>query len=60
MTRSLWLDTAPSGARRELPLPGAADVVVLGAGIAGLTTAFLLAEAGRSVLRIPWEEKDND
>jgi glycine/D-amino acid oxidase-like deaminating enzyme/nitrite reductase/ring-hydroxylating ferredoxin subunit len=50
MTRSLWLDTAPAEARRELPLPSEVDVVVLGAGIAGLTTAFLLAEADRSVL----------
>ncbi|MGB3438305.1 MAG: FAD-dependent oxidoreductase [Actinophytocola sp.] len=50
MTRSLWLDTTQGTARREPPLPATADVVVLGAGIAGLTTAYLLAEAGRSVL----------
>jgi glycine/D-amino acid oxidase-like deaminating enzyme/nitrite reductase/ring-hydroxylating ferredoxin subunit len=50
MTRSLWLDTAHAPVRREPPLPRSADVVVLGAGIAGLTTAFLLAEAGRKVL----------
>ncbi len=48
--RSLWLATAPVGVRREPPLPREADVVVLGAGIAGLTAAYLLAEAGRSVL----------
>ncbi len=50
MTRSLWIDTAPSATRREPPLPREADVLVLGAGIAGMTTAVLLAEAGRSVL----------
>jgi glycine/D-amino acid oxidase-like deaminating enzyme/nitrite reductase/ring-hydroxylating ferredoxin subunit len=50
MTRSLWLDTAQAPARREPPLPREADVLVLGAGIAGMTTAVLLAEAGRSVL----------
>jgi glycine/D-amino acid oxidase-like deaminating enzyme/nitrite reductase/ring-hydroxylating ferredoxin subunit len=50
MTRSLWLDTTRGTARREGTLPAAADVVVLGAGIAGMTTAYLLAEAGRSVL----------
>ncbi len=49
-TESLWLATTPSTARREPALPREADVVVLGAGIAGLTTAHLLAEAGRSVL----------
>jgi len=49
-TESLWLATTQSTARREPPLPREADVVVLGAGIAGLTTAHLLAEAGRSVL----------
>ncbi|MBB4909796.1 FAD-dependent oxidoreductase [Actinophytocola algeriensis] len=50
MTRSLWLDTTQGTARRQPPLPTAADVVVLGAGIAGLTTAYLLARTGRSVL----------
>lgn len=49
-TGSLWLATTQSTVRREPPLPREADVVVLGAGIAGLTTAYLLAEAGRSVL----------
>jgi glycine/D-amino acid oxidase-like deaminating enzyme/nitrite reductase/ring-hydroxylating ferredoxin subunit len=48
--QSLWLATAPAPARRASSLPSEADVVVLGAGIAGLTTAHLLAEAGRSVL----------
>jgi glycine/D-amino acid oxidase-like deaminating enzyme/nitrite reductase/ring-hydroxylating ferredoxin subunit len=47
---SLWMDTAPGPDRSATPLPGSADVVVLGAGIAGLTTAHLLAKAGRSVV----------
>ena len=47
-SRSLWIETAPAPERTSLA-PMSADVVVLGAGIAGLTTAFLLAEAGRSV-----------
>jgi glycine/D-amino acid oxidase-like deaminating enzyme/nitrite reductase/ring-hydroxylating ferredoxin subunit len=50
MTRSLWLDTTQGTARREAPLPSTTDVAVLGAGIAGMTTAYLLAETGRSVL----------
>lgn len=47
---SLWLDTAPAPDRTGGVLPVEAEVVVLGAGIAGLTTAFLLAQAGREVL----------
>ncbi len=49
-TRSLWLDTAPAPDRTGTPLPSEVDVAVLGAGIAGLTTAYRLAKAGRSVL----------
>lgn len=46
---SLWHATAPG--RRWEPLAGdwVTDVVVVGAGITGLTTALLLAEAGRKV-----------
>ncbi|HWD02090.1 MAG TPA: FAD-dependent oxidoreductase [Amycolatopsis sp.] len=47
---SLWVDTAPAPDRAATPLPTAADVVVIGAGIAGLTTALLLARGGRSVV----------
>jgi glycine/D-amino acid oxidase-like deaminating enzyme/nitrite reductase/ring-hydroxylating ferredoxin subunit len=47
---SLWLDTAPAPDRTGGVLPVEAEVVVLGAGIAGLTTAFLLAQAGKQVL----------
>ncbi|WP_027947139.1 FAD-dependent oxidoreductase [Amycolatopsis taiwanensis] len=47
---SLWVDTAPAPDRGGRPLPVQAEVVVIGAGIAGLTTAYLLAAAGRSVL----------
>ncbi|WP_409492309.1 FAD-dependent oxidoreductase [Amycolatopsis sp. cmx-11-12] len=49
-TRSLWLDTAPAPDRTGTPLPREIDVAVLGGGIAGLTTAYRLAKAGRSVL----------
>lgn len=49
---SLWHDRHP----REEPVPPAIagdwDVVVVGAGITGLTTAGLLARAGKSVLVI--------
>ena len=45
---SLWVSTA-SEELGDAPLPARADVVVVGAGIAGLTAARLLAGEGASV-----------
>jgi len=47
---SWWVDTATGPDRRGRPLPVAVDVVVVGAGIVGLTTAERLLSEGRSVL----------
>jgi glycine/D-amino acid oxidase-like deaminating enzyme/nitrite reductase/ring-hydroxylating ferredoxin subunit len=49
-TDSLWMRTAPL--RLPPPLDGdiRADVCVIGAGIAGITTAYLLARAGKQVV----------
>src|SRR5699024_1927377 len=48
--RSYWLDTAePAGDFRRTPLPRHVDVVVVGAGFTGLSTALHLARAGASV-----------
>lgn len=47
---SYWTDSAPSPARPGWPLPERADVVVIGGGIAGLTTAYALTEEGLSVV----------
>ncbi|MFD2395787.1 FAD-dependent oxidoreductase [Prauserella oleivorans] len=44
--QSLWIDTAPAPQRAQPRLPDDADIVVIGAGIAGLTTAYLLAREG--------------
>jgi glycine/D-amino acid oxidase-like deaminating enzyme/nitrite reductase/ring-hydroxylating ferredoxin subunit len=48
-TKSLWMDTAVAEAS---PLDGdqKADVVVIGSGIAGLSTAYELTGRGRSVI----------
>ena len=49
-SRSVWMDTA------ELPLESSvtekvtADVCIVGAGIAGMSTAYLLAREGKSVV----------
>jgi glycine/D-amino acid oxidase-like deaminating enzyme/nitrite reductase/ring-hydroxylating ferredoxin subunit len=48
-TRSLWMGTARIPGGRTIPRTLAVDVCVIGAGIAGMTTAFLLAREGRSV-----------
>lgn len=49
---SIWLDTAHPDRQPALTRDTDADVCVIGAGIAGATTAYLLAKAGRSVVLI--------
>ena len=49
---SLWIETTPRTAFPPLPGDGVAaavDVAVIGGGIAGLTAAALLKQAGRTV-----------
>ncbi|WP_169738917.1 FAD-dependent oxidoreductase [Jiangella gansuensis] len=55
--RSYWLDSTgdPSLGRAEHPQE--ADVVVLGAGIAGITTAYLLKQAGMTVALIEADDR---
>jgi glycine/D-amino acid oxidase-like deaminating enzyme/nitrite reductase/ring-hydroxylating ferredoxin subunit len=49
-TASLWMETAKTPVAPVLAHEAAADVCVVGAGMAGLTTAYLLAREGRSVI----------
>jgi glycine/D-amino acid oxidase-like deaminating enzyme/nitrite reductase/ring-hydroxylating ferredoxin subunit len=49
---SLWIDTSTAFTTDTLTRNLSADVCVVGAGIAGLTTAYLLARDGRSVVVI--------
>lgn len=49
-TRSIWMDTEIPSRAEKLPMRSTADVCVVGAGITGLTTAYMLARAGRSVI----------
>src|SRR3954469_10548460 len=49
-TESVWMETAEVTRHRSLAKDVRADVCVIGAGIAGLTTAYLLAREGKSVV----------
>src|SRR5688572_19772880 len=49
-TQSIWMTAAEGPRRPPLDRHAEADVCVVGAGIAGLTTAYLLARAGQSVI----------
>src|SRR3954447_22846915 len=49
-TESVWMESAEVTRHRSLAKDTLADVCVIGAGIAGLTTAYLLACEGKSVV----------
>lgn len=49
-TRSIWMDSANMPVFPALPGPVETDICVIGGGIAGLTTAYLLSREGRSVV----------
>jgi glycine/D-amino acid oxidase-like deaminating enzyme/nitrite reductase/ring-hydroxylating ferredoxin subunit len=49
-TTSIWHATAGAMTRTPLMEDARADVCVVGAGIAGIVTAYLLAQAGRRVI----------
>ena len=49
-TSSIWMETAEVCRHQALAKDREADVCVVGAGISGLTTAYLLACEGQSVV----------
>ena len=51
-TVSLWMETGDLAVRPPLAADAETDICVVGAGIAGLTTAYLLSREGRKVLVI--------
>lgn len=50
MSKNVWLTTGEQPEREPLRQDVRADVCVVGAGIAGLSTAYMLAREGRSVV----------
>ena len=51
-SKSCWMDSAPTIAAAPLDGDRTCDVVVIGAGIAGLSTAYELSRFGRAVIVI--------
>ena len=51
-SRSYWMETAPAIAAPGLDRDDECDVAIVGSGIAGLSTAYELCRAGRSVVVI--------
>ena len=49
-TVSVWMDTGPLLEESPLTKDTRADVCIVGAGIAGMTTAYLLSKEGKSVI----------
>lgn len=49
-TESLWMATKKLPSKPSLAADAVADVCVIGSGIGGLSTAYLLAKEGRSVI----------
>src|SRR6185295_12200653 len=49
-SKSIWMDTAQIPEESSLREKTSGDVCVVGAGIAGMTTAYLLAREGKSVV----------
>jgi ribulose 1,5-bisphosphate synthetase/thiazole synthase len=49
-TVSVWMDSGPLVKESLLTKDARADVCIVGAGIAGMTTAYLLSKEGKSVI----------
>jgi glycine/D-amino acid oxidase-like deaminating enzyme/nitrite reductase/ring-hydroxylating ferredoxin subunit len=49
-SRSVWMDTSRLAPEKRLTEDTGADVCIVGAGIAGMSTAYLLAREGKAVV----------
>src|SRR5437588_11362533 len=49
-SRSVWMDTTEVALESALTVRTSADVCIIGAGIAGMTTGYFLAREGKSVV----------
>ena len=49
-SRSIWADSEEDSPYSAIPDDAMTDVCIVGAGIAGITTAYLLAREGLSVI----------
>ncbi|KAJ7159376.1 nucleotide-binding domain-containing protein [Mycena crocata] len=49
MTLTLWKDLSPLGRPLKVPTPGAPHVLIIGGGVTGLTTAWVLLDRGYRV-----------
>jgi ribulose 1,5-bisphosphate synthetase/thiazole synthase len=58
-TASIWMETTEVPARAALAKDITADVCIVGAGIAGLTTAYLITEEGKAVVVVDDSERRN-
>ena len=59
-SRSLWMDTQLMGGAQKLTSGHECDTVIVGAGIAGISTAYELACGGQKVIVIDRGDRERN